>query len=236
MTGAMSQPIRVVVVDDQQMVRAGFRMVIDSQPDLTVVGEAGDGAAAVQLLRSTPADVVLMDIRMPGVDGLEATRQVTALPEAPRVVVLTTFDLDEYVVAAIGAGASGFLLKDAPPEEMLAAVRTVHAGDSVIAASSTRRLLQHVAPMLRGAASSAPGGGDDAALAELTPREREVLVQMALGASNTEIARAFVVSEATVKTHVGRVLAKTGSRDRVQAVVLAYRTGLVQPADLLRDA
>jgi DNA-binding NarL/FixJ family response regulator len=232
----MSEPIRVVVVDDQQMVRAGFRMVIDSQPDLTVVGEAGDGAAAVQLLTRTAADVVLMDIRMPGTDGLEATRQVTALPEAPRVVVLTTFDLDEYVVAAIGAGASGFLLKDAPPEEMLAAVRTVHAGDSVIAASSTRRLLQHVAPMLRGASSSAPGGGDDAALAELTPREREVLVQMALGASNTEIARSFVVSEATVKTHVGRVLAKTGSRDRVQAVVLAYRTGLVQPADLLRDA
>ena len=236
MTGAMSEQIRVVVVDDQQMVRAGFRMVIDSQPDLTVVGEAGDGAAAVQLLTRTAADVVLMDIRMPGTDGLEATRQVTALPEAPRVVVLTTFDLDEYVVSAIGAGASGFLLKDAPPEEMLAAVRTVHAGDSVIAASSTRRLLQHVAPMLRGASSSAPGGGDDAALAELTPREREVLVQMALGASNTEIARAFVVSEATVKTHVGRVLFKTGSRDRVQAVVLAYRTGLVQPADLLRDA
>jgi len=236
MSQAVSAPIRVVLVDDQQMVRAGFRMVIDSQPDLTVVGEAGDGAAAVQLLRSTAADVVLMDIRMPGTDGLEATRQVTALPDAPRVVVLTTFDLDEYVVAAIGAGASGFLLKDAPPEEMLAAVRTVHAGDSVIAASSTRRLLQHVAPMLRGASSSAPGGGDDAALAELTPREREVLVQMALGASNTEIARTFVVSEATVKTHVGRVLAKTGSRDRVQAVVLAYRTGLVQPADLLRDA
>jgi DNA-binding NarL/FixJ family response regulator len=236
MSEAMGGPIRVVVVDDQQMVRAGFRMVIDSQPDLTVVGEAGDGAAAVRLLAGTRADVVLMDIRMPGTDGLEATRQVTALPEAPRVVVLTTFDLDEYVVAAIGAGASGFLLKDAPPEEMLAAVRTVHAGDSVIAASSTRRLLQHVAPMLRGASSSAPGGGDDKALTELTPREREVLVQMALGASNTEIARSFVVSEATVKTHVGRVLAKTGSRDRVQAVVLAYRTGLVQPADLLRDA
>jgi DNA-binding NarL/FixJ family response regulator len=232
----MSEPIRVVLVDDQQMVRAGFRMVIDSQPDLTVVGEAGDGAGAVQLLRSTPADVVLMDIRMPGTDGIEATRQVTALPQPPRVVVLTTFDLDEYVVAAIGAGASGFLLKDAPPEEMLSAVRTVHAGDSVIAASSTRRLLQHVAPMLRGAAPAAAGGGNDAGLAELTPREREVLVQMALGASNTEIAQRFVVSEATVKTHVGRVLAKTGSRDRVQAVVLAYRTGLVQPADLLRDA
>jgi DNA-binding NarL/FixJ family response regulator len=230
----VSEPIRVVLVDDQQMVRAGFRMVIDSQADLTVVGEAGDGASAVALLRNTPADVVLMDVRMPGTDGIEATRQVTALPAAPRVVVLTTFDLDEYVVAAIGAGASGFLLKDAAPEEMLAAVRTVHAGDSVIAASSTRRLLQHVAPMLRGAAPSS--SVTDRQLADLTPREREVLVQMALGASNTEIAARFVVSEATVKTHVGRVLAKTGSRDRVQAVVLAYRTGLVQPADLLRDA
>ncbi|WP_456941321.1 response regulator [Geodermatophilus sp. SYSU D00525] len=223
----------MVLVDDQQMVRAGFRMVIDSQPDLTVVGEAGDGAAAVGLLRATAADVVLMDVRMPGTDGIEATRQVTALPDPPRVVVLTTFDLDEYVVAAIGAGASGFLLKDAPPEEMLDAVRTVHAGDSVIAASSTRRLLQHVAPMLRGAGSTPAPAGE---LAELTPREREVLVQMALGATNTEIAQRLFVSEATVKTHVGRVLAKTGSRDRVQAVVLAYRTGLVSPADLLRDA
>jgi DNA-binding NarL/FixJ family response regulator len=231
----MSEPIRVVLVDDQQLVRAGFRMVIDSQPDLTVVGEAGDGAAAVDLLRRTAADVVLMDIRMPGVDGIAATEQVTALPEPPRVVVLTTFDLDEYVVAAIGAGASGFLLKDAPPEEMLAAVRTVHAGDSVIAASSTRRLLQHVAPMLRGAGGST-AQADPRALAELTPREKEVLVLMAYGASNTEIAGQLFVSEATVKTHVGRVLSKTGSRDRVQAVVLAYRTGLVAPADLLRDA
>jgi DNA-binding NarL/FixJ family response regulator len=227
--------IRVVLVDDQQMVRAGFRMVIDSQPDLTVVGEAGTGDDAVRLLARTPADVVLMDVRMPGTDGIEATRQVTAQPDPPRVVVLTTFDLDEYVVAAIGAGASGFLLKDAPPEEMLTAIRTVHAGDSVIAASSTRRLLQHVAPMLRGASSS-PSAAEPRELAELTPREREVLVQMAYGATNAELAAHFVVSEATVKTHVGRVLAKTGSRDRVQAVVLAYRTGLVQPADLLRDA
>jgi DNA-binding NarL/FixJ family response regulator len=235
MSGALPGPIRVVLVDDQQMVRAGFRMVIDSQPDLTVVGEAGDGAAAVALLRDVRADVVLMDVRMPGTDGIEATRQVTALADPPRIVVLTTFDLDEYVVAAIGAGASGFLLKDAPPEEMLGAIRTVHAGDSVIAASSTRRLLQHVAPLLRGAGPVVPRT-DAAPLAELTPREREVLVQMALGASNAEIAEHFVVSEATVKTHVGRVLAKTGSRDRVQAVVLAYRTGLVSPADLLRDA
>jgi DNA-binding NarL/FixJ family response regulator len=226
--------IRVVLVDDQQMVRAGFRMVIDSQPDLTVVGEAGTGDDAVRLLARTPADVVLMDVRMPGTDGIEATRRVTEQGERPRIVVLTTFDLDEYVVAAIGAGASGFLLKDAPPEEMLAAVRTVHAGDSVIAASSTRRLLQHVAPMLRGT-SSAPATAPRE-LADLTPREREVLVQMAYGATNAELAAHFVVSEATVKTHVGRVLAKTGSRDRVQAVVLAYRTGLVQPADLLRDA
>jgi DNA-binding NarL/FixJ family response regulator len=232
----MSEPIRVVLVDDQQMVRAGFRMVIDSQPDLTVVGEAGDGGSAVELLRRTTADVVLMDVRMPSTDGIEATHQVTALPRPPRVVVLTTFDLDEYVVAAIGAGASGFLLKDAPPEEMLSAVRTVHAGDSVIAASSTRRLLQHVAPMLRGAAPSTATGTDARALADLTPREREVLELMAFGATNGEIAERFVVSEATVKTHVGSVLAKTGSRDRVQAVVLAYRTGLVQPADLLRDA
>ncbi len=226
-------PIRVVLVDDQQMVRAGFRMVIDSQPDLTVVGEAGDGSQVVDLLRRTPADVVLMDVRMPGTDGIEATRAVTALPDPPRVVVLTTFDLDEYVVAAIGAGASGFLLKDAAPEEMLTAVRTVHGGDSVIAASSTRRLLQHVAPLLR---AERPAEGPEPALAELTPREREVLVQMAYGASNTEIAAGLFVSEATVKTHVGRVLAKTGSRDRVQAVVLAFRSGLVRPDDLLRDA
>ncbi|MGY1744054.1 response regulator [Blastococcus sp. SYSU D00695] len=235
MSAAVDGQIRVALVDDQQMVRAGFRMVIDSQPDLTVVGEAGTGDDAVRLLARTPADVVLMDVRMPGTDGIEATRRVTALADPPRVVVLTTFDLDEYVVAAIGAGASGFLLKDAPPEEMLAAVRTVHAGDSVIAASSTRRLLQHVAPLLRGTGGRAPSGPPPE-LAELTPREREVLVQMAYGATNAELAAHFVVSEATVKTHVGRVLAKTGSRDRVQAVVLAYRTGLVQPADLLRDA
>ena len=223
--------IRVVLADDQQMVRAGLRMVVDSQPDLAVVGEAGDGAAAVALLRRTPADVVLMDVRMPGTDGIAATREVTALPDPPRVVVLTTFDLDEYVLAAIGAGASGFLLKDAPPEDLLAAVRTVHAGESVVAPSSTRRLLQHVAPLLRVPAQPAV---DE--LAALTPREREVLVQMALGLTNGEIAALLFVSETTVKTHVGRVLAKTGSRDRVQAVVLAYRTGLVQPADLLRDA
>ncbi|WP_432548619.1 response regulator [Kineococcus sp. SYSU DK004] len=230
--------VRVVLVDDQQLVRAGFRMVIDSQPDLEVVGEASDGLAAVALVERTDCDVVLMDVRMPGVDGIEATRRLTAaaLPQgrtAPRVVVLTTFDLDEYVVAAIAAGASGFLLKDAPPEEMLAAVRTVHAGDAVIAASSTRRLLQHVGPLLRAEPSAAP---ETRLPDDLTPRELEVLECMAHGLTNGEIAARFVVSEATVKTHVGRVLAKTGSRDRVQAVVLAYTAGLVQPGDVLRDA
>jgi DNA-binding NarL/FixJ family response regulator len=224
--------VRVVLVDDQQLVRAGFRMVIDSQPDLVVVGEASDGLEAVELLATTSADVVLMDVRMPRLDGIEATARIVAREGSPRVVVLTTFDLDEYVVAAIGAGASGFLLKDAPPEQMLAAVRTVHAGDAVIAASSTRRLLQHVGPLLRGG-SAAPAA---VLPPDLTPREREVLVCMASGLSNSEIAARFVVSEATVKTHVGRVLAKTGSRDRVQAVVLAYAAGLVQPGDVLRDA
>lgn len=242
-----ADPIRVALVDDQQLVRVGFRMLIDSQADLTVVAEAGDGAQALALLARSRVDVVLMDIRMPRLDGIEATRALTALPDGPRVIVLTTFDIDEYVLAAIGAGASGFLLKDALPEDMLAAIRTVHAGDSVIAASSTRRLLQHIGPLLRvGAAglnsgtadlpAGAAAAADRAALTELTPREREVLVQMAYGASNKEIAARFVVSEATVKTHVGRVLFKTGSRDRVQAVVLAFRTGLVQPGELLRDA
>ncbi|WP_338074995.1 response regulator transcription factor [Kineococcus vitellinus] len=230
--------VRVVLVDDQQLVRAGFRMVIDSQPDLRVVGEASDGLEAVRVVTSTPCDVVLMDVRMPGLDGIEATRRITAAAGgegAPRVVVLTTFDLDEYVVSAIGAGASGFLLKDAPPEELLAAVRTVHAGDAVIAASSTRRLLQHVGPMLRAGAAS-PAAGAQALPADLTPRELEVLECMAHGLTNGEIARRFFVSEATVKTHVGRVLAKTRSRDRVQAVVLAFSAGLVQPGEVLRDA
>ncbi len=243
---ASAPTIRVGLVDDQQLVRVGFRMLIDSQPDLTVVAEAGDGADAVDILTRTPVDVVLMDIRMPRLDGIEATRALTSLPDAPRIIVLTTFDIDEYVLAAIGAGASGFLLKDALPEEMLSAIRTVHAGDAVIAARSTRRLLQHIGPLLRGSRHEGDGpdlsavgtaaAADRAAVADLTPREREVLVQMAYGASNKEIAAQFVVSEATVKTHVGRVLFKTGSRDRVQAVVLAFRTGLVQPGELLRDA
>jgi DNA-binding NarL/FixJ family response regulator len=237
--------IRVALVDDQQLVRAGFRMVIDSQDDLQVVAEASDGAEAVEILSRTGADIVLMDVRMPKLDGIEATRRITALPTSPRVIVLTTFDLDEYVVAAIGAGASGFLLKDAPPEEMLAAVRTVHHGDAVIGASSTRRLLRHIGPLLSQAGgvpgiptpeptgplpvSAAETGPLPPPLTELTPREFEIFLLMAHGLSNTEIAQRLVVSEATVKTHVGRVLTKTGSRDRVQVVVLAYQLGIVTP-------
>ncbi|WP_137724667.1 response regulator [Prescottella subtropica] len=218
--------IRVALVDDQQLVRAGFRMVIDSQPDLEVVLESGDGSAAVAALAHTAADVVLMDVQMPIMDGIEATRRLTAADESPKVVVLTTFEDDEYVLSAISAGASGFLLKDVPPEELLDAIRTVHRGDAVIEARSTRKLLQHVGPMLGGTVR--PTLPED-----LTPREVEVLAAMAHGLSNTEIAATFVVSEATVKTHVGRVLSKTGSRDRVQAVLYAFQVGLVRPQDLL---
>jgi DNA-binding NarL/FixJ family response regulator len=229
--------IRVGLVDDQQLVRAGFRMVIDSQPDLEVVVEAGDGAQAVRAL--DPAvhpgvvDVVLMDVRMPTMDGLAATAEIVARgtdgAPAPRVIVLTTFDLDEYVLSAIRAGASGFLLKDAPPEEMLAAIRTVHRGDAVIAPSSTRRLLEHLVTALPPDEPGAPTDPARLAVADLTDREREVLVLMARGRSNTEIGQDLFVAEATVKTHVGRILAKLHARDRVQAVVVAYETGLVRP-------
>ena len=224
-------PIRVGLVDDQQLVRAGFRMVIDSQPDLEVVLEAGNGVEALRRLAVVQTDVVLMDVRMPELDGLAATARLTAQdtavgrPPTPRVIVLTTFDLDEYVLAAIKAGASGFLLKDAPPEEMLAAIRTVHAGDAVIAPSSTRRRMEHLITALPDLRDRPVHPG----LAELTDREREVLVLMAKGRSNTEIAGDLFVAEATVKTHVGRILAKLGARDRVQAVVVAYESALVTP-------
>lgn len=226
---APDAPIRVALVDDQQLVRAGFALVINSQPDMEVVLEAGDGAQAVRLLTSHEVDVVLMDVRMPQMDGLAATALLTD-PDAqrvgnpPRVVILTTFDLDEYVLRAIKSGASGFLLKDTPPEDMLEAIRTVHAGDAVIAPSSTRRLIGHLATVL-------PDGEKtpSTVLDALTDREREVLVLMARGRSNTEIASDLFVAEATVKTHVSRVLAKLGARDRVQAVVVAYETGLVNP-------
>lgn len=229
-------PITVALVDDQQLVRAGFRMVIDSQPDLKVEIEAGDGAQAVRLLTDHLVDVVLMDVRMPHLDGLAATAQLTkawnARPEGarePRIIVLTTFDLDEYVLDAIKGGASGFLLKDAPPEEMLTAIRTVHRGDAVIAPSSTRRLLEHMVTSMPAENRAAPDA--QRLIDSLTEREREVLVLMARGRSNTEIAGDLFVAEATVKTHVGRVLAKLEARDRVQAVVRAYETGLVRPGE-----
>jgi len=222
-------PIRVALVDDQQLVRAGFALVINSQPDMEVVVEASDGAQALRLLDAYEVDVVLMDVRMTGMDGLTATQQLTAgdhrrADGSPKVVILTTFDLDEYVMSAIKAGASGFLLKDVPPEDMLDAIRTVHAGDGVIAPSSTKRLIEHLAQILPAEQKAPP-----AVLDALTEREREVLVLMARGRNNSEIAAELYVAEATVKTHVGRVLAKLGARDRVQAVVVAYETGLVSP-------
>ena len=233
----MSSPedakIKVALVDDQALLRAGFRMVIDSQPDLSVVAEASNGVEAVSLLSKAVADVVLMDIRMPEMDGLTATAKLIAnwqrLSPVPcsKVVVLTTFDLDEYALEAIKVGASGFLLKDAPPEEMLQAIRTVHRGDAVIAASTTKRLMHHFVDT--GKLAAAPG--NERVFDQLTDREREVLILMARGLSNTEIAKELFVAEATVKTHVGRVLAKLGSRDRVQAVVIAYENGLVVPGD-----
>ncbi|MCT2008298.1 response regulator transcription factor [Micrococcus lylae] len=223
-------PIRVALVDDQQLIRSGLAMLIGSQPDLEVVAEASTGREAVGSPAVARADVVLMDVRMPQMDGIAATEALLAKPDAPRVVVLTTFDLDEYALDAIQAGASGFLLKDAPPEELLAAIRTVHRGDAVIAPSTTRRLLEHMAPRLQAEhAVDAHGAVEREAIETLTPREREVLVLMARGDSNMEIAAELVLSGATVKTHVGRVLAKLQARDRVQAVVTAYRAGLVRP-------
>ncbi len=220
----MTVTIRVFLVDDQAMVRAGFVMVVAAQDDMQVVGEAGDGAEALARLAVTPADVVLMDVRMPRMDGVEATRRLLARPGAAlRVIVLTTFDLDEYAFAALRAGASGFLVKDAPPEDLLTAIRTVHRGDAVIAPSTTRRLLDHLAADL----PALPDSPDP--LAALTEREREVLLQVARGASNAEIADRLFLSEGTVKTHVGRILSKLGLRDRVQAVVWAYEHRLVRP-------
>lgn len=214
--------IRVFLVDDQQMVRAGFKMLVDSQDDMTVVGEAGDGEDALRQLRAGEADVVLMDVRMPVLDGVETTRRLHAEdPDGPKVIVLTTFDLDEYALPAIRAGASAFLLKDATPPELLDAIRRVHGGDAVVAPSTTRRLLD------RFAAIPDPRTAHDPRLGDLTEREHEVLVLVGRGRSNTEIAGELYVAEATVKTHVGRLLSKTGSRDRVQLVVLAHESGLV---------
>jgi DNA-binding NarL/FixJ family response regulator len=216
--------IRVLVVDDQALVRAGAVAVLDAAPDLMVVGEASDGAQALAVQRARRADVVVMDVRMPVMDGIETTaRLLDASMPACRVLVLTTFDVDEYVYAALRAGAAGFLLKDAPTDDLLAAVRAVHHGDAVIAPSATRRLLAEVVPVLPDVAARS------AALGVLTGREREIVALLAEGLSNAEIGARVHLSEATVKTHVGRVLAKLGLRDRVQVVVWAYRNGLARP-------
>ncbi|MGW2524479.1 response regulator [Streptomyces sp. NPDC001617] len=216
----------VLIVDDQPLQRYGFRMLLDSVPETEVVGEAAHGAEGVRKAAELRPDVVLMDVRMPGMDGIEATRRIVAAGDRSRILVLTTFDLDEYVHAAIRAGASGFLLKDARPEELLAGIRAVAAGDAVIAPALTRRLLDEFAqyvPARRGDAA------EDPALASLTDREREILVAVGKGLTNGEIATRFVLSESTVKTHVGRVLAKIGARDRIQAVIFAYDHGLARP-------
>jgi DNA-binding NarL/FixJ family response regulator len=218
--------IRVLIADDQPLMRTGFRMILDAEPDLEVVGEAADGAEAVRLAAGARADVVLMDVRMPGMDGIEATRRLAGdgVQDPVRVLILTTFDLDEYVLSALRAGASGFLLKDVPPEDLVDAIKVVAAGDALLAPSVTRRLLDRFAASLPDPAATRP-----AALDTLTARELEVLGLVARGMSNAEIAEHLVVSETTVKTHVGRVLAKLDLRDRVQAVVLAYETGIVRP-------
>ncbi|GGT06837.1 response regulator [Nonomuraea spiralis] len=224
--------IRVLLVDDQPLLRTGFRLILEAESDITVVGQAGDGKAAMEQTRALLPDVVLMDVRMPGVDGIEATRRIVreAAPTAhvPKVLVLTTFDLDEYIVEALRAGASGFLLKDVPPDELVQAIRVVAAGDAIVAPSVTRRLLDRFAKRLPSPYEQAT----PARLDRLTERELEVLRLIAKGMSNAEIAAKLVVSETTVKTHVGNVLTKLGLRDRVQAVVLAYETGLITPGAL----
>lgn len=220
--------IRVLLVDDQPLLRQGFGLVLSGEDDLLVVGEAGDGLEAVRMARMTRPDVVLMDVRMPRADGIEATREIVARLPDVRVLILTTFDLDEYAFAALAAGASGFLLKDVASTELVAGIRSVARGDAVVAPRITRRLLEEFATGLTPATS--PAAGPDG-LSDLTVREREVFDHMATGRSNAEIATAMVLSEATVKTHVGRVLVKLGLRDRVQAVILAYESGLIAPTN-----
>ena len=220
--------IRVLVADDQALVRGSFRILVSTAPDLTPVGEASTGIEAIELARREKPDVVLMDIRMPGLDGIEATRQITTRPETSgvRVLILTTFDLDEYVFAALRAGASGYLLKDTPPADLLAAIRVIAAGDALLDPGVTRRL---IAEFTRRSASD-PGPRRPApALAEITEREREVLTLVGLGLSNTEIAARLHVSMSTAKTHVGRLLMKLAARDRAQLVIAAYDAGLVRP-------
>jgi DNA-binding NarL/FixJ family response regulator len=219
--------IRVLLADDQPLIRGGFRMILEEQPDIAVVGEAADGDQAVQLARRVDPDVVLMDVRMPGVDGIEATRRIVEQSPRSKVLVLTTFDLDEYAFSALRHGASGFLLKDARPDDLAEAIRAVASGDAVVAPSVTRRLLERFAGHLPDL--HARQNTEAPAIDQLTERERDVLVHVARGLSNREIADALFVSEATVKSHLSRVLSKLGLRDRVQAVVFAYQIGLVRP-------
>jgi len=214
--------IRILIADDQELVRTGFRVVLDAEPDLEVVGEAADGLAALEAVAQLDPDVVLMDIRMPNLDGIEATRRIAATDGAPRVLILTTFDLDDYVYEALRAGASGFLLKDARTEELRLAVRTVASGDALLSPTITRRLIESYTRRPPPTARPAP-------LAELTPRELDVLRLLARGLSNADIARELVVGDATIKTHVARIFSKLDLHDRAQAVVLAYESGLVQP-------
>ena len=217
--------IKVLLVDDQSLLRMGFRLILDAEPDIEVVGAAADGATGVSMTSALHPDVVMMDVRMPGMDGIQATAAITA-DSASKVLILTTFDLDEYVFAGLKAGASGFLLKDAPPADLLAAIRTVAGGEAVLAPTATRRLLDQFVPLL-----PAPGQqpGRDVVLSRLTDRERAVFTRLAAGRSNREIAGEMHLSQGTVKIHVGRILAKLGLRDRVQAVVLAYESGLIKP-------
>jgi DNA-binding NarL/FixJ family response regulator len=237
---AGNEPIRVLLVDDQPLLRMGFRLILEGEGDLHVVGEASDGAEAVRQVRDLAPDVVLMDVRMPVLDGIEATRAVTTSGASAKVIILTTFDLDEYAFAGLQAGASAFLLKDVAPAELVSAVRVVAGGDAVVAPRITRRLLE---TYVRSAEAASPDGGPgqglpagarparDPLLEDLTPRETEMLEAMAEGLSNAEIAHRYFLSEATVKTHVRRILTKLHLRDRVQAVVYAYETGLVVPSN-----
>ncbi|CAL9506131.1 response regulator [Streptomyces griseomycini] len=223
----------VLIADDQPLQRFGFRMLLESQDDMTVLGEAANGAEAVRMTAELHPDVVLMDIRMPGLDGIEATRRIVATGDRTRVLILTTFDLDEYAYAGLRAGASGFLIKDAQPEELLSGIRSVATGDAVVAPSLTRRLLDAYAHRLPTTTPAPARSGTplpDPRLASLTDREREILTVIGKGWTNTEIATRLHLAESTVKTHVGRILAKTGSRDRIQAVILAYDTRLVEPS------
>lgn len=224
----MDETIRVLLVDDQSLIRIGFRLMLESEPDIAVVGEAADGAEALAQTAAQHPDVVLMDVRMPGMDGIAATEEIVRRHPEVRVLVLTTFDLDEYAFGAVRAGASGFLLKDAQRDELVAAVRAVHRGDGALAPRATRALLDHLAPQLASGHPASASPQQDR-LAGLTERERDIFHAIARGLSNSEIATTFFLSESTVKTHVGRVLAKLGARDRVHVVILAYEWGLVDP-------